>query len=243
MNSSAKEIMITSREKILNEVRKATAIPSQLPTSPDNIDQRIAKSLASITPKGNEALREQFKKELELVSGEFHLVRDQEEAAALVSIITSQSGYKKLAVSGEELCQDIARRVNEKNLDIQLIYATKIEHPKRKHELASIPASLVEASFAIADTGSLVFLYDESRTSLPHFLSDCIFVVIKQQQIIANQFDLFNKLSVEKAKNMVFVTGPSRTADIEKVLTLGAHGPRRLIVMMLEMGVKSSNLT
>jgi len=92
----------------------------------------------------------------------------------------------------------------------------------------------VAASYAISDTGSLVFLYDESQTSLPHFLSDCVFVVIKQEQVIANQFELFSILPAEKARNMVFVAGPSRTADIEKVLILGAHGPSRLIVMMLK---------
>ena len=41
------------------------------------------------------------------------------------------------------------------------------------------------------------------------------------------------KVDIERAKNMVFVTGPSRTADIEKTLVLGAHGPRRVTIIAI----------
>ncbi len=44
---------------------------------------------------------------------------------------------------------------------------------------------------------------------------------------------VFRKYITER-KNMVFVAGPSRTADIEKVLVLGAHGPRKLLVILID---------
>jgi L-lactate dehydrogenase complex protein LldG len=56
---------------------------------------------------------------------------------------------------------------------------------------------------------------------------------VKRENLLENQFELFHKIDFEKAKNMVFVTGPSRTADIEKTLVLGAHGPRRVTVILI----------
>jgi L-lactate dehydrogenase complex protein LldG len=109
-----------------------------------------------------------------------------------------------------------------------------MDSQSRKNELAETKISIVHPSFALADTGSLVFIYDECCTSLPHFLCETTFAIVNSNQIVANQFVFFDKINSEKSKNMVFITGPSRTADIEKVLVLGAHGPRKLVVLMIE---------
>ncbi|MFH1941005.1 MAG: LUD domain-containing protein [bacterium] len=226
--------MNTSRDRILNKLKEATRISSELPASPADIDGRIEKGLKSVTPRDSESLLFQFKEELERVSGEFHRIGSVDAAARIISETMGQAGMDRIAVTGEEACQKIAARLKEVEPSIEQIRALELAYPERKERLASVPAALVEAAYAVADIGSVVFLYDESRTSLPHFLSDCIFTVVKQSCLVANQFELFQKLSPDKAKNMVFVTGPSRTADIEKVLILGAHGPRQFVVLMLE---------
>jgi L-lactate dehydrogenase complex protein LldG len=225
--------MSTGRESILRRLKEAARIPSRLPSSPENLDERIRESLKAVTPGDGESLIEQFREELELVSGEFHRIDEPNEAVAILAEIMKQSGVDCIAVTGEEICQKISEGLIEKHPSIERIQALELSYPERKNRLASIPVALVEASYAIADTGSLVFPYDDTKTSLPHFLSDCIVAIVSQKDLVANQFELFEKMPSEKAKNMVFVTGPSRTADIEKVLILGAHGPRRLIVIMI----------
>lgn len=225
--------MSMGRETILNRLREATRIPSRLPSSPENLDERIRESLKTDTPGDVESLIEQFREELELVSVEFYRIHRVNEAADIILGMMKQNGYDRIAVTGEEICQVISNGLIEKNPSIERIQALELFYPERKNRLAMIPVALVEASHAIADTGSLVFPYDDTKTSLPHFLSDCIIAVVSQKYLVANQFELFEKMSSEKAKNMVLVTGPSRTADIEKVLIIGAHGPRRLIVIMI----------
>ena len=128
----------------------------------------------------------------------------------------------------------IAEKIKEIDLEFTYISATDLKGNHRKDELAKIPVALVKASFAVADIGSLIFPYDENGTSLPHFLSDCVIALVERSQLLSNQFELLKKIDIEKSKNMVFVAGPSRTADIEKVLVLGAHGPRRLIVIVID---------
>lgn len=225
--------MSTGRETIFNRLREAVQIPSRPSSSPENLDERIRESLKIVTHGDGEALIEQFRKELELVSGEFYRIDGPNEAVAILAEIMKQSGVDRIAVTGEEICQTISGGLIEKNPSVEWIQALELSYPERKNRLALIQVALVEASYAIADTGSLVFPYDDTKTSLPHFLSDCIVAVVSQKNLVVNQFELFEKLSPDKAKNMVLVTGPSRTADIEKVLILGAHGPRRLIVIMI----------
>ena len=226
--------MSNSRETILNALKEAVTVPSELDTAPADVEERIQKAITRITPKKSQELVHQFQKELEDVSGEFHRVKNEKEAATIILRIMKQKDYGKIAVVRDNDCQKIFKKVMENDASIIGIQALDIPYPDRKNELAGIPIALVKAPFSIADIGSLVFPLDDTRTSLPHFLSDCIIAVISRKNLLANQFELFKKLSQEKTKHMVLVTGPSRTADIEKILILGAHGPRRLVVLMFD---------
>ena len=91
----------------------------------------------------------------------------------------------------------------------------------------------MEVDYALADIGSLVVLRDNTASMLPHFLPESVMVIVRPEQLLANQFELIKVLPPDAGRNMVFITGPSRTADVEKVLILGAHGPRRVSVGML----------
>ena len=226
--------MNSSRESILAKIKAATDVASNLPGTPSGINQQIADGLTSVTPKDYAGLREQFKKELETVSGEFFLASSQDAVADTIVKILCDSQYSSLSIVGDGVCAEIAKQIRTKMPNLQLVSATDFTYPQRKEKLAEIPAALVDASFAVADVSTLAVLYDDTASSLPHFLPDCIFTLIRPGQLVANLFELFAKLPAEKAKNMVLITGPSRTADVEKILVLGAHGPRRLIVFMLE---------
>jgi len=226
--------MNLSRDKILNNIREAVKTPSQLTAMPEGVDERIKKGLTKITPETQTLLREQFKKELELLSGEFHFVKNCRDAARVIIDSLVDEKQQNIAVTGEPLVQEIANHLSQNEGETELVHALQLDYPDRKEVLAGIHVSVIGASFAIADIGSLVLLYDESTTSLPHFLSDCVFGIVSQKNLVENQFELLKRIPSEKAKNMVFMAGASRTADIEKILILGAHGPRRWIVIMIE---------
>jgi L-lactate dehydrogenase complex protein LldG len=225
--------MNNSRDKILNRIRQATSVASDLPNFSEETDHVLKQKIEDQIPKNDNALLNQFKIELEALSAEFYLVRDQIEIPSLIHKIFKDSDYKKFSISNDQDCQSIAKKIIEIDSNCSYINATDLKDHQRKDELANISIALVKASFAVADIGSLVFQYDQNGTSLPHFLSDCVFALVERKQLLPNQFELLNKIDHNKSKNMVFMAGPSRTADIEKVLVLGAHGPRRLIVIMV----------
>jgi len=93
---------------------------------------------------------------------------------------------------------------------------------------------VVDVDYAIADSATLVVSFDKINSTLPLFLPDCVIALVRKEQLIANHFELFKKIKTDWAKNMLLITGPSRTADIEKILILGAHGPRRLVVIFID---------
>ncbi len=103
-------------------------------------------------------------------------------------------------------------------------------------------ASLTSAFAGIAETGTLMLLSGpESPTSL-NFLPADHLVAIGRERIVGTYEDAFMLLRSEVGvgiglpRIVNWITGPSRTADIEQTLLLGAHGPRRLHIMIVDGG-------
>jgi L-lactate dehydrogenase complex protein LldG len=114
------------------------------------------------------------------------------------------------------------------------VIASALKPAEKKQVLSTIPIAVTPGSYAIAELGSIAILYDEVPETLPIFLADSVVVVIKRERIMANLYQLFSQVTHPNLSNMILMTGPSRTADIEKVLVLGAHGPHRLIVCCID---------
>jgi L-lactate dehydrogenase complex protein LldG len=223
--------IMSSKEKILSRISEALKTKSDLRETDKSVDDKIKSSINMITPKDNESLWRQFKTEIEKISGEYYSFNNEEEAAAFIYNVLSELNINLVSSHGLPALKNIKEKLAGKG--IKTSEALKLSAGARKKETAQINAAIVEPSFAVADIGSLVFVMEDAGTSYPYFLCDNTIAVVKKENIVANQFELFDKIEVEKSKNMFFVTGPSRTADIEKVLVLGAHGPRRLIVITI----------
>jgi L-lactate dehydrogenase complex protein LldG len=97
----------------------------------------------------------------------------------------------------------------------------------------------VSAAFAgIAETGTLALVSGPDNPTTLNFLADNHIVVVPREAIEADYESVFAKLRGVYGKGVAprtlnFVTGPSRSADIEQTLLLGAHGPRRLHIVVV----------
>ncbi len=220
---------MNSKEKILNRISEALKIKSDLRKIDSNVDEKIKISLEGITPKDNNSLWLQFKTELEKISGEYYSINSVGGAMEYIGKVLQELNIPVVGADSTAMINEMISTSGIKMADVSSKSADE-----RKRSLAEINCAIVGPSYAVADTGSLVFLMDDTLTSYPHYLCDNTIAIVKKENIVANQFELFEKLNVEKSKNMFFVTGPSRTADIEKVLVLGAHGPGRLIVISID---------
>jgi L-lactate dehydrogenase complex protein LldG len=96
--------------------------------------------------------------------------------------------------------------------------------------------SLQHAFAGIAETGTLMLPSGPTRPTSNNLLPDNALVVLMANQIMASYEDAFDWLRETGGmpRNVMLVTGPSRSADIEQTLELGAHGPRRLHIMIVD---------
>nr|WP_237457483.1 LUD domain-containing protein [Pseudomaricurvus sp. HS19] len=92
------------------------------------------------------------------------------------------------------------------------------------------------AELAIAETGTLC-LSSRSVPSALLYLVEFLVVVIEPAQIVARQEGAWRSAGISsghRPRAMHLITGPSRTADVEQTLQVGAHGPRELLIVVLD---------
>lgn len=99
--------------------------------------------------------------------------------------------------------------------------------------LAALPVSVGWARYGIAETGTLVESTGAGVGRILPILAPAHVALLRTSDLVTNQLELFQRMTPGTTGSaQVLMTGPSRTADIEKILILGVHGPRRLFVIL-----------
>lgn len=163
------------------------------------------------------------------------------------------------AASVERLCDlsqvpaAVTRYLKQENLPAELRMAPDpvIEAlPWQEEALLSVETgrskgddlvSLTGAFAAVAETGTLVLTSGPHGPTTLNFLPDTHIVVIQAEKVVGPYEDAVAQLRAaygagKMPRSVNFITGPSRTADIEQTIQLGAHGPRRLHILLVGAG-------
>lgn len=100
------------------------------------------------------------------------------------------------------------------------------------------PTSVTPAVAAVAETGTIVLQSSDGTPTTLHFLPDQHVVVVSKSQIVGTYEDALARVKRGPdgalPRTVNFVTGPSRSADIGKILLMGAHGPKKLHVIVVD---------
>jgi L-lactate dehydrogenase complex protein LldG len=104
--------------------------------------------------------------------------------------------------------------------------------------MADLVAGVVPADCLLADTGSCLIACPTPQERIMCYLPPACIVVARAEQLVEHLPAAWQDIATRAADSnlrgeFVIVTGPSRTADIEKILILGVHGPKRLIVLLV----------
>ena len=222
---------MSARDEIFASIRRSLNVgPVDAPRR-DAVAARLAQSPVGIIPRrGHGEVAERlatFKSEAERVQ-------------ATVAEVASAA----------DVPAEIARYLRENNLPATLRFgddrrlaampwaATALEIARGPSEGDDLNA--VSAAFAaVAETGTLVLVSGPENPTTLNFLPDNHFVVLFAADIVGDVESVFAKLRATYGpgalpRTVNFITGPSRSADIEQTLLLGAHGPRRLHIVVAE---------
>jgi L-lactate dehydrogenase complex protein LldG len=109
------------------------------------------------------------------------------------------------------------------------------------HDLAHVDLGITCCDCLVANTGSVVLTARSGFGRSLSVLPPAHMVVAHTSQLVAHLSDAYRLLRERYGRSrrgwpsmMTVITGPSRTADIEKILVLGAHGPKKLFVLLLD---------
>ena len=162
---------------------------------------------------------------------EFQECADASAAARAIAELAEQEGWKRLALHKGELCDAVAAALPP---TLELI---RTDEGYDKSTLESCEAGLTECESLVAQTGSICVTTVSSGGRALSALPPHHIVVAKRSQLVADLPEAYERLAQRYAGNypsfIGFITGPSRTGDIERILVLGAHGPKRLTVLLL----------
>lgn len=215
--------MTDARDDILSRVRAGLGA-ALLPDAPtDHPTSDLPRSGGGV---------DQFIAEVERVSGRVVRVKSSDEAVQVVVDLCQERNWNEgLAWTWDQIGLD--------GLVEALAGAgIKVLHAGRPGDLAHIPVGLTGAEAGLADTGTLVLRNGAARSPLASLLPPVHVALLDSRRIYPDMAAYFDSLPdsatyIREASNLVFITGPSRTADIEQTLTLGVHGPREVIVILM----------
>lgn len=216
--------MSDPRQKILKDIREGLK-KSLLPEA--------AAEAPALEFPGNAGGLDRFVSEFEKLSGKAFRVGNLYEAFALAIKILAERGWKQTLIWEILLNKNAAFR--------QLLDKAGIEVHTRGEirDLAKVPVGITGAQAALADTGTLVLQNTPGQPSFVSLLPEVHLVLLCADDIHPNLQTYLEgiddlKKQVSAGSNLVFITGPSRTGDIELTLTLGVHGPGEVMVIIWE---------
>jgi len=214
--------MSDGREEILGRIRNALDNALLPDASPDHPTNTVPRSTAGL---------DDFIREVEALSGTVIRASDATEATQQVTSLCQEKGWlQALAWDFEEI--GVAGLADA--LETAGVQVTTTGNPDA---LKVIPVGITGAEAGLADTGSLVVRNGAGRSSLASLLPPVHIALLRADTIFPDMLAYWESTGnpaehLKQANQLIFVSGPSRTADIEQRLTLGVHGPRELYVIL-----------
>ena len=102
------------------------------------------------------------------------------------------------------------------------------------HDLEDVDYAVLPGQFGVAENGAIWVTADSLRHRVIYFIVQHLVLVVASDQIVHNMHEAYDRLRFTEQQFGVFIAGPSKTADIEQSLVIGAHGPRSLVVFMVD---------
>jgi L-lactate dehydrogenase complex protein LldG len=172
-----------------------------------------------------------FAQQSEALRTEFRECPSAAGAAKHIAALATEWGWKTIALHAGELTDAIAERL-PKTLSL-----LRVDGGYEKDALEACDAGLTECEALIAQTGSVCVTSRSSGGRALSVLPPHHIVIAQKAQLVPDLAAAYEMLALKYQGHypsfVSFITGPSRTGDIERILVLGAHGPKKLTVLLV----------
>lgn len=101
------------------------------------------------------------------------------------------------------------------------------------HELKDVDLAVINGHFAVAENGAVWINEENARHRSLYFIANQLLIVVKKEDIVDTMHEAYKIVDFKKNGYGVFISGPSKTADIEQALVIGAHGPTEACVLFI----------
>jgi L-lactate dehydrogenase complex protein LldG len=177
-------------------------------------------------PESLDSEIERFLGEVKKLSGVSQRLSPEGIAEALKALLTEQNVQKATVWNTPHLKQlGVAESLRSLGVDL-------VSPNANKHEMALCDLGITEADYLLPETGTLVLRSSAEKPRAVSLLPRVHLAIVRPEMLRADMHQVFAE--AKDSHYLVFITGPSRTADIELTVTLGVHGPKNLYVWMVK---------
>ncbi len=164
-------------------------------------------------------------------------IRFEDTKAKFISVVEAIGGRVEEVSGYEEIAAFIPTHFTEGSQYITTIQALtgidKLSTGDEPHTLENLEVAVIPGLFGVAENGAVWITEEQAGIRVLPFICQHLAIVLKAQDIVDNMHLAYEKIGAENYHFGVFIAGPSKTADIEQSLVLGAHGPRSLVVFLM----------
>ncbi len=233
---------MTTRDEMLARVRTALGRSNSL----SNFKPLPPLDLAGVMPVLDTAdYQSQFAAELEKVGGVFHRVNTLEEVTEVFRQILERAESPAVALSGNPLLKELGVATRLAALHKQVTSwesgAGAESLPAFNQAAFAAGAGITGVDFALAETGTLVLTSVTEKVQVASLAPPIHIALYRRSQLAGALDEVLARLPISTSqdrpstgRSVVFVTGTSRTADIEQILVRGVHGPRAVHAILVE---------
>jgi L-lactate dehydrogenase complex protein LldG len=245
----------TNRSSVLDDVRSAlgrrtTLTPAPLepfvePTAKIDLGKLIERFTEEATAVRAQVHNMSDKLQF-VVSGEEQSTTDPDVKLKLVGQIVAEicqiAGASEVALSNTEFIagMNLPEQLAARGCSVFVPDNTSFDHDQIVTRLANCGVGLTAVDYAIAETGTIVLSSDEPNALLVSLLPPLHIALVRSDQMIVTMEEAISRIGSEQmgrtkpAGSVTLITGPSRTSDVELVLSIGVHGPKELHVIILD---------
>lgn len=176
---------------------------------------------------------ERFRSAMEPVRGEIHDCRDSDWVTVLAGLLSDRKVRSLLVGKAQETLAGLFS--SDAGLPELLVYDEPVESWKG-HLFSNVDAGLTTTRGGIAETGSLILWPGAEEPRLTSLVPPIHIALLRAGELFATLGEAMahQRWSEGMPTNALLVSGPSKTADIEQTLAYGVHGPKELIVLVVE---------